>query len=457
LPNIGRFEVERELGRIGQGVVFLAYDPMLRRRVSLKVPHPGLLLDDDARRRFRREAEIVARLDHPNLLPVHEVVEDGTVLYLVTAYYPGPTLSACLEGRNTGPPAEAARFVAVLARTVAYVHAKGVLHRDIKPTNILLQTSDEADESRPSDRPLGYWLPKFTDFGLAKWTDTATQATRDGALLGTPRYMAPEQTDARHGAIGPAANVHALGLVLYELLTGRTPCDWADVVDTVRRVVAVPPIAPRRLRSEVPRDLETLCLTCLEKDPRRRYSTADALANDLTAFLAGDPIRASRVQTWDRTVRWVRRRPAVVVGIACALLVVAGLTGGGWWRLRDLTATVQEFRQRANSAEKDRRRSEDLALLGRQLSYADAQQLAAAALRERLLSDVPDPLEKGRPSPGGGRPRLRMVFPEPVRSANPIPQGSRVAGPRARNLEGRPDVGVIRSHSTYGIRLLVGK
>ncbi|MBX7106067.1 MAG: serine/threonine protein kinase [Gemmataceae bacterium] len=314
--RIGRFHIRRELGRGGFGIVFLAHDPQLHRDVAIKVPHPGAMIDPVMRDRFRREARAAAGLDHPNIVPVYEVDDSGPVLLLVAAYCPGESLAQWLGRQKTPvPPQVAARLVAALADGVSHAHSRGVLHRDVKPSNILL---NECEGAEP--RPL------ITDFGLAKLVDDDGGATRSGAILGTPAYMSPEQAMGR--AATQACDVYALGAVLYELLTSRPPLRGETDVETLQLVTTTEPIAPRQLRPKLPRDLETVCLKCLEKDPGRRYASAGDLRDDLQRYLAGVPVLARPVTPVGRVVRWCRRKPLVAgLSAALAFAVIAGVAG----------------------------------------------------------------------------------------------------------------------------------
>ncbi len=318
---LGRFQIERPLGRGGQGVVYQAWDPRLRRRVALKVARPELLADAGLLARFRREAEAAAGLDHPNLVPVYEVDQSGPWTYIVSAYCDGPSLADWLRQRAEPVPVDvAARLVADLAEAVAYVHGRGVLHRDLKPSNVLLSFSRAPGASAlaPGSR-LNECTPKITDFGLARVTGDSLHHTQTGTVLGTPAYMSPEQAAGGGSEVGPATDIYALGVVLYELLTGRPPFVAPTALDTLRQVLSEEPIPPRALRRPVPRDLETVCLCCLRKTPGQRYPSARALADDLHRFLDRQPVQARRTRIWERSWRRARRHPALLTAAALLL------------------------------------------------------------------------------------------------------------------------------------------
>jgi len=336
---LGRFKIGRELGRGGFGVVYVAHDPRLGRDVALKVPRVNVLAAPDMRERFHREARAAAGLDHPNIVPVHEAGEVGTICYIVSAYCPGPTLATWLRNQTDLVPARvAAQLVVTLANGVHYAHMQGVWHRDLKPANILLvvdpalRAKDEADNV-PKESPteivsigseplvaLGFYIPKIADFGLAKKLDEASN-TASHAVMGTPSYMAPEQAEGDTKRISESVDIYALGTILYELLTGRPPFQGDSEMDILRQVQQEDPVPPCRVRPRLPRDVETICLKCLQKEPKQRYASAADLAADLKRFLAGEPIAARPIRGYQRAWKWARRRPAAAVMIALLVLI----------------------------------------------------------------------------------------------------------------------------------------
>jgi tetratricopeptide (TPR) repeat protein len=329
------YEILSELGRGGMGVVYLARQIGLKRAVALKMVLAGAHAQPGVFARFQTEAEAVARLKHPHIVQIYEVGERDGCPYLCLELVEGGSLEKKLKGAPQ-PAREAARLVETLARAMQHVHQHGILHRDLKPSNVLLTADGN---------------PKITDFGLAKLLDSDLLPTPSEAVLGTPSYMAPEQADGRSREISALSDVYSLGAILYELLTGRPPFRAATPWDTIKQVITQEPVAPTRLQPKLPRDLETICLKCLEKEPHRRYADAGALADDLARFLAGEPIRARPISTVQRGIKWARRRPAIagltgVVATMMLILVTLVLWIDATSRLQQAAQSRQKARDR---------------------------------------------------------------------------------------------------------------
>jgi WD40 repeat protein len=348
------YEILGELGRGGMGVVYKARQVGLGRLVALKMILSGVHAGTEALGRFRTEAEAVARLQHPNLVQIYDVGEHEGRPFFSLEFVDGGSLEQQVRHKPQ-PPREAARLVEVLARAVNYAHQRGVVHRDLKPANILLQIADCGlqIEGQSAIRNLQSAIPKITDFGLAKRLDSAVGQTRTGEIMGTPTYMAPEQAAGRVHEVGPAADVYALGTILYELLTGRPPFLAETPWDVIHHVVSEEPLRPSRLQARLPRDLETICLKCLEKDPQRRYASAEALAEDLRRFLAGEPIQARPAGPLRRAVKWARRHPALAALLAVSAVALVALTASGWaYNVRLQAALEEAHEQRAESRQR---------------------------------------------------------------------------------------------------------
>jgi tetratricopeptide (TPR) repeat protein len=298
-PSLADYDIVSELGRGGMGVVYKARHRRLGRFVALKMFQPGRPPSQRELARFRSEAATIARLDHANIVQIFEIGEDHGLPFLALELAGRGTLQQQLRDLPY-ESRKAALLIETLARAIQHAHEHHVIHRDLKPANVLFA----ADGS-----------PKITDFGLAKIleedSDTPHDATRTGEPIGTPRYMSPEQAAGKLGQIGPATDIYGLGTLLYECLTGQAPFVSASVIETVVRIRSEDPVPPRRLQRSIPRDLETICLKCLHKEPTRRYESAQALADDLERFLDGEPIRARRTPLWEQTWMWCRRRPAL--------------------------------------------------------------------------------------------------------------------------------------------------
>jgi len=329
--KIGRFQVQREIGRGGMGVVFLAFDPVLQRDIALKIPRPEAILTDSLKQRFLAESKAAASLRHPNVVRVYEAGQIGSVCYIATEYFDGPNLAGWLEGQGGRiAPAIAARLICQLAAAVAHAHHRGIVHRDLKPGNVLMpedqpeidgHTAPGTADVRPNQ---SMWpgMPMLTDFGLAKALETPEVQTRTGALIGTPCYMAPEQAQGSQEEIGPATDVHALGVMFYELMTGRRPFDGESSLATLRNVRTQSPKPPQDWQPSIPNEFEVICLKCLEKEPADRYQTAAELAADLQRALAGQPILAKRSGSIQRFLAWCQR-PRRIQDAGILLLTLA--------------------------------------------------------------------------------------------------------------------------------------
>jgi WD40 repeat protein/tetratricopeptide (TPR) repeat protein len=313
----GDFELLEELGRGGMGVVFRARQISLNRPVAIKMIAAADLADLDELRRFQNEAEAIAGLDHPHIVPIYEVGE-----YQGDQYFSMKLMERGSLSQHVKTPADdvraAARMVAAVARAVHHAHQRGILHRDLKPANILLDAEGQ---------------PHVADFGLAKRIAADSGLTRTGAIMGTPSYMSPEQASGRRAAVTTASDVYGLGAILYALLAGRPPFQGYTVLETLEKLRELAPDLPRRLNSRVSRDLETICLKCLEKEPRRRYGSAEAMAEDLERFVAGQPIQARRTTAVERVVKWARRRPAIAGLLGLLAFSVAIGFGAVVWQL----------------------------------------------------------------------------------------------------------------------------
>ena len=312
-PVIPGYEIVEELGRGGMGIVFKARHLPLERTVALKTILAWGVIDEEQVRRFLQEAKAMARLQHPNIVQIYEIGQQGDNPFLAMEYVAGANLSTVLGGKPW-PARKAAELVESLARAIHLAHEQGVLHRDLKPTNILLNTEG---------------VPKICDFGLAKHLEDDLEHTRTDQLLGTPSYMAPEQVQHTAGSQSPAVDIHALGVVLYETLTGRPPYLADNPLDTLQLVLHQDPLPPRRLQPKIPRDLETVCLKCLAKAPQQRYASAAELADDLRRFLTYQRVHARPIGLRGRCQRWCRAHPSramLLAAASMALILTLGVT-----------------------------------------------------------------------------------------------------------------------------------
>jgi eukaryotic-like serine/threonine-protein kinase len=347
MPEIPGYEILSELGRGGMAVVYRAVQNGLKRQVAIKMILAGEHASPESSVRFLGEAETVARLRHPNIVQIFHIGDHNGRPYFELELVDGGSLADQLDG-TPKPPREAASLIESLARAIHEAHQQGIVHRDLKPANVLL-TPDGT--------------PKITDFGLAKSLSVESDLTRSETIMGSPSYMAPEQAAGRGKDAGRGADVYSLGAILYELVCGRPPFRAATLLETLEQVKTAEPVPPSRLLPGLPRDLDTICLKCLHKEPSMRYATAAGLADDLRRFLAGTPIVARRSSTIGRTWRWCRRNPLVAGLLAALVLVVAG----GFSLVTALWRNAENLRMQAEwnlkQAESQRERADRLRTL----------------------------------------------------------------------------------------------
>jgi tetratricopeptide (TPR) repeat protein len=366
LPVVPGYEILGVLGRGGMGIVYQARHCRLQRMVALKMILAGGHAGPQELARFRTEAEAVARLQHPNFVQIYEVGEQHGLPYCALEFVDGGSLARKLAGTPL-PPRQAAQLVATLGEAMHALHQRGIVHRDLKPDNVLLTAGG---------------TPKVTDFGLAKKLDAGAGHTASGVIVGTPSYMAPEQARGRGKEVGPAADVYALGAILYEALTGRPPFKAATPMETMMQVISEEPVPPRRFQRAVPAELETICLKCLPKAPAQRYASAAALADDLKHFLNGEPIGARPSTRWEQTVKWAKRKPAAaaLIGVsALAILALFGVVLGFTLKLQAALTATKDQRDLAERREKE---------ADRQRAEADQARAVAQAVNDFLQNDL---------------------------------------------------------------------
>jgi serine/threonine-protein kinase len=387
--SIPGYEIETVLGRGGMGVVYKARHLTLKRTVALKMVLAGGHAGPRDLARFRIEAEAVARLSHPNIVQIHEVGEAGGHPYCALEFVEGGSLARKLKGKLL-PARETAKLVDTLARAVQFAHSRNVVHRDLKPANVLLAADG---------------TPKITDFGLARQLDADSGQTQAGQVMGTPSYMAPEQASGRSHDAGPAADIYALGAILYECLAGRPPFKGQTVVETLDQVRTQEPVPPSRHQAGVPLDLETICLKCLRKEPEKRYASAAELADDLVRYQRGEPILARPVSVPERLWRWCRRNPGLAglsAAVVLLLLAVALSSSLLAWRLQLEKNAAETARQEAVRNEIAARENEATANAQRVIAEKNAD--LARTRNAQAIAEMVGLIEKVdaklRPPPG---------------------------------------------------------
>ena len=383
---LGDYELLEEIARGGMGVVYRARQKKLNRLVAVKVLLGGEFANETFIKRFRREAEAAASLNHPNIVSIYEVGEHEGQPYFSMELIEGRSLAELVREKPL-PARQAAQILKTIAEAVHFAHERRLLHRDLKPSNVLVDALD---------------VPHITDFGLAKYVEGDADLTQTGQILGTPNYMAPEQADPKRGPTTAASDVYSLGAVLYHLLTGRPPFMAETVAQTLRLGTEAEPVSPRLLNPDVPRDLETICLKSLQKEPQRRYASAQELAGELGCFLRDEPIRARPIGAPARLTRWCRCKPALAasLGVAAALLLVIAI-GSPVAIIR-----IDEQRKHAEAAGKReaqaRLRAEAQELAARKKAYASDMKLLQVALAADDLGRAQELLNRQRPQPDEG-------------------------------------------------------
>ncbi|HAC89157.1 MAG TPA: hypothetical protein DCF63_00780, partial [Planctomycetaceae bacterium] len=404
--HFGKFELIEEIGQGGYGIVFLARDRVLGRDVALKMPHANVMLKDDLLTRFRLEARAAGALDHPNIVQVFDAGSIGPVAYIASAYCPGTSLHEWIQKRTKVIALnDAARLILCLARAIQHANERGVFHRDLKPANILLQPSEsylQATGNIHTDQreqlvalaqaaSLADLVPRITDFGLAKLTGQSL-ATLSGSVLGTPAYMAPEQASGQRQSSDSRVDVYSLGAILYQLLTGCLPFDGQTPWETLNRVIHEPVVPIRSRRHDIHRDLETICLKCLEKEPQQRYASAGLLADDLQRFIQNRPISARPATTRELLMRLFRRQPVAsslvlgtVLAMTLGLIIVIRLYRQSEDQRNRITTALNEAAQANKQATQQRQASERLTYLN-SIAVADRESaLDLSHARQKLV------------------------------------------------------------------------
>lgn len=376
ISYVGNYELLHEIARGGMGIVYKARQTTLGRIVAVKMIVAGRLASDDDVKRFQIEASAAAGLQHPNIVSIHEVGQHEGWHYFSMDFVTGRDLSAILR-ENLLPARQAAGYVAQMAEAIHYAHQQGTLHRDLKPSNILIDDHDQV---------------RITDFGLAMRVEGDSDLTRTGQIVGTPSYMPPEQAQGKRSLIGPGSDVYSLGAVLYECLTGRPPFRAGSVVETIQQVIHTEAASPRSLNPHIPRDLETICLKCLQKEPHRRYGTAQLMAEDLTRFLEGRPIVARPVNSVERLRRWCLRNRAVAgLTATVALSLVTGSAISASFAVEASRRADSEAIFRKKADEKTTEAFKEKSIAQTQTEFArkkEAEAIANAALADKNLAEA---------------------------------------------------------------------
>jgi serine/threonine-protein kinase len=415
LPTVPGYEILAVLGRGAMGVVYKAHQTRLNRIVALKMVLAGAHASPQQLARFDQEARAVARLQHPNIVQIHEIGERDGLPYFSLEFVDGGTLSQLID-RHPQPPRTAAELTETLARAMQFAHEQNVIHRDLKPDNVLLTRSAPRSSGSVSMEPGSRSLfsgsaksvelgaaataltPKISDFGLAKAIEEGSQNTASGTIMGTPSYMAPEQARGDTSALGPLCDLYSLGAILYDLLTGRPPFQGATILDTLDQVRNREPVPVRQLQPKVPIDLETICLKCLQKDPGKRYANCAELADDLARFLAGHPIQARPVSGAERFWRWCRRNPRVAGLTAAAALLLVCTAAVSLWAALTMSAknkVIEDEKTAAVHSAKEAEEARQVAVAAEKVAAENSRlagEQAAIALTtlQRLISKVQD-------------------------------------------------------------------
>ncbi|WP_166826103.1 protein kinase domain-containing protein [Thalassoroseus pseudoceratinae] len=398
--SLGRFQLIRKLGEGAHGVVYLAKDTVIKRTVALKLPRHTALTDPNRRNSFVKEAQASGSLQHPNIVSIHEAGEIDGVCYLAAAYVDGQTLAEWLENeKHPIPPRTAAQIIAVLADAVQHAHQSNIIHRDLKPTNILIDTKVPSADLA--------FRPQITDFGLAKILDVEEQTrTATGVIKGTVAYMAPEQIQQKD--VGPHTDIFALGTILYELLTRRTPFQSDSLSQTLRSVLDDPPTPPKRLAPSVPRDLQAICLKCLEKRPQDRYASASELRDDLVRYCNGEVVTANATSPIVSAWRWAKRRPSWAALLLTVILALSAGVLGLSLHVRqlakvntslkvvtgELADALKEASVARAQAEDSEQSARQFALQSQRMSYSSDMQLAARSWRDGEIRQVRSVLDR---------------------------------------------------------------